>query len=337
MDVAYARLRGAADSASLRDSLDMAMFTDSDFLPETSSVRVLQSELLPAADSALRRTSPGGYTPPVPSDLGWQIVLLDSVRADTYWVRRIRSRIRPDNATEIALGDTVRLFITAAQTQGLESASAQTGVMVAPMPLVLLDGRLTSQYAQVYAPGQLEEWARRARSGDVLDAPLRGPGGMYVCVLSDVKPAGVRPWDEQVRQAALFRARQEVQKQDWTARAAAAAAEIRAGKPLEQYAAEHPEVVFGVDTVDGAWDYSVRGARGIEFAGAAMALDPGQTTGPVETRGGDYIIRCDGRAENAVLAPEDYARQRQQQQAQELMRALWDGFDIRDYRPPRGY
>ncbi|MBM3314648.1 hypothetical protein FJY71_02235, partial [candidate division WOR-3 bacterium] len=236
MELAHARLRGAADTASLRDSFDMAMFTDSDFLPETSSVRVLRTEMEPAAESAVRRLSPGGYTQPVPGQYGWQIVRLDSTRADTFWVRRIRSRVRADNAAEIALGDTVRQFIDAARTFGPESAAAQTGVPVTPMPLMLVDGRLTQQSVQFYAPGQLEEWARQAGPGDVMEVPLRGPGGMYVFMLADVKPAGVRPWDAQVQQAAAWRLRQEQDKQAWTLQAAAAIEEIRAGKPLEQYA-----------------------------------------------------------------------------------------------------
>jgi len=147
----------------------------------------------------------------------------------------------------------------------------------------------------------------------------------------------VRPWDSQVQQAAAWRLRQEQDKQAWTLQAAAAIEEIRAGKPLEQYAGEHPEVTLGVDTVDGAWDYNVRGMRGIEFAGAALALEPGQATGPVETRAGTYIIRCDGAAENQALTPEDYGRQQQQQLTQRLLQTTWEGHEVRDYRSPRGY
>lgn len=337
IDMAYARLRGAADSSSRRDSLDMAMFTDSDFLPETTSTALMRSSLTPAVESALVRLRPGEFTPPLPAPSGWQIVLLDSVRNDTFWVRRIRTRIRPDNAAEIALLDSIRSFIEVASTAGPESAAIRTGVSFAPTPLVLAGGKLTQQFIQLYAPGQLEEWARRAKAGDLMEAPLRGPAGFYVFLLSDVKPAGIRPWNEQVKQAALWRVRQERIKNAAVARAQEAIAELRNGKTLEQYASEHPEVMFGTDTVNGIWDYHIRGQRGVEFTGAALALSPGQTTGPVETRTGAYCIRCDARTEAQTLSAEEYAQQRQQQIAQAILQKLWEEHEIRDFRPPRGY
>ncbi len=337
IEVAYARLRGAQDSASLRDSIDAAMFTDSDFLPETTSTRILRSALEPAVDSALSRLRPGQFSPVLPAPAGWQIVLLDSVHSDTYWVRRIRTRIRPDNAAEIAILDSIRSFIEIASNEGPESAAARTGTAFAPTPLVLVGGRLTQQFIQLYAPGQLEEWARRAKVGEVMPAPLRGPAGFYVFMLTSVKPAGVRPWDEQVKQAALWRVRQEKAKNAAVAKAREAITELRNGKTLEQYAAEHPEVMFGTDTVNGIWDYHMRGQRGVEFVGAALALTPGRTTGPVETRTGAYCIRCDGRTESQTLTAEEYTRQRQQQLAQAILQKLWEEHEVRDFRSPRGY
>lgn len=337
IEVAYARLRGAADSASLRDSLDMAMFTDSDFLPETASTGVLRSSLAPAIESTLRRLRPGEFSPVLPAPSGWQIVLLDSARNDTFWVRRIRTRIRPDNAAEIALLDSIRHFIETVASEGPENAAVRTGIAFTPTPLVLVGGKLTQQFIQLYAPGQLEEWARRAREGDVMEAPLRGPAGFYVFLLSTIKRPGVRPWDEQVKQAALWRVRQERAKKAAVARAQEAIAELRNGKTMEQYASEHPEVMFGSDTVNGVWDYRIRGQRGVEFVGAALALLPGRTTGPVETRTGAYCLRCDGRTETQTLTAEEYVRQRQQQIAQAVLQKLWEEHEVRDFRPPRGY
>jgi hypothetical protein len=300
-------------------------------------VAVTRSQLTPPADSAVRRIRPGQFTPPVPAEGGWQIIMLDSSRGETLWVRRVRTRIMLDNAEEIGLGEQVQQFIAAAETSSFDSAAIAHGLPVAPVTTVMVDGKVAQASFPLYAQGQLETWARTAKPGEVFDVALRGPGALHVFELASVVPAGLRPWGDDVRERALQFWRRDQAKQLWLKAAGEAVAEVRAGKTLEQYAQEHPAVQLISDEVNGVWDYMTRSERGIEYAGAVMALDPGQVTGPVDTRGGAYVIRCDRRTENQVLDPQQYLQQRGQQAAQQLAQELWQGREVRDYRAPRGY
>lgn len=334
---AHARLLGAADTASLHDSIDVAMYTDADFAADTASEQLARSSLEPAVDTALRRIKPGRFTGPLPAANGFQIVILDSSRADTVWVRRIRTRIRTDNTAEIEASDRATSFIGQARATSFDSAAIENGLSIAPVTAVLVDGKIAQAMVQLYAPGQLEHWARIARVGEVIEVPLRGPGALHVFELARVVPAGVRPWGDEVRERAYQLLRQQRDKEFSQRAAQAAVAEIRQGKSLEQYAAEHPEVRLLTDEVSGIWDYVTRSERGVEFVGAAIALEPGQTTGPVEARGGAYIIRCDRRAENQAVDPQQLTQQKAEQVAQAILQSLWQKREVRDYRMPRGY
>lgn len=333
---AHARILGAADTASLRDSIEAAMYTDGDFEPDTASVRVLKTELDSATAAVAVQLKPGRFSAPHPVATGFQITILDSLRGDTFWLRRIRTRPRIDNTREIEVVDRVRAFLDSAAQVGFDTAAQQLGLVVAPAPAVMTGGEMSRLPVQLYGVGQLVEWARTAREGAVLDFPLRGPAGFYVFKLKRVMPAEPIPF-EQVKQAVRWRARQERQKVVWAAAAEQAAQAIRGGMTLEAYAAAHPEVQLDTTIVSGINDMTARGARGPQFVGAVLALESGQTAGPIITEWGAYIIRCDERATLGTADAREYVQTLQRNIADALWQQVWKLPEIRDYRQPQGY
>jgi hypothetical protein len=138
-----------------------------------------------------------------------------------------------------------------------------------------------------------------------------------------------------VKQAATFRLRMEKERQAWTELARQALGAVKAGKTLEQYAAENPGVELQSDSCTGIVD--CRRRKGPEFAGALAALNPGEKHGVVETNWGAFIIRCDERTVAATLEPATYVEQRRAQVGQEVMGELLKQPEVRDYRDALTY
>lgn len=337
IDEAYRRLLGA-DSASLRDSFEMVSYTFGDFEPETTSVAFSAGQFFPATESVVQRLKPGRFSRPVVAENGWQIVFLDSARNDTFWVRRIRTRIRPDETRELARHDEVKSFIDQATADNFDSAATRLGLTIAPTPARVVGKKRLNWAVEIYNPTQLIEWAREAKLGDVLDVPGRGPFGFYAFQLAKIVPVQPAPF-ERVKEAIRWKLRQEEQKKLWRKKADEVAAVIKAGKTLEQYAAESPGVELIQEEVNGVSDYRARGRRGVEFVAAALALEPGETAGPIATGWGCYIVRCDrkNQAEPSVITAEKYIEQKQQRLFQELWQKLTEEPESRDLRLFRGY
>ncbi len=337
IEEAYQRLR-AADTASLRDSFEMVSYTFSDFQPETAAVAFRADQFFPATESVVRRLRPGQFSTPVPAENGWQIIFLDSTRNDTFWVRRIRVRIKPDEARELAFTDKIREFIEQAKVGDFDSVAQRFGMAVPPTPARVVGKKRLNWAVQIYNPGALVEWAREAKEGEVMDMPLRGPYGFYVFKLARIVPVKPAPLAE-VKEAVKWRVRQEEQKKLWEKKAQEAMAAIKAGKSLEEYAGEHPGVRLIQEEVKGIYDYIARGRLGSEFVAAALALEPGQVTGPIATNWASFIIRCDGKqpTETPALTAEKYIENKQQRLFNELWEKVTEEPATRDLRFIRGY
>lgn len=330
---AYRRLL-ADDRLSFKDSFEMVALSLGDFAPDTISVRFVAGQFLPATESIVRRLKPGQWTKPLAMENGWQIVLLDSAKADTFWVRRIRARIKLDNTREMAVLDRARELIEQAKVIGFESSAMRLGLKIAPMPVQVVEKKSAPFGVLIYNPTQLVEWAREARPGEVTEVPWRGPAGFYVFALRKIIRPQPPSFDElkEVIKKLVWR---EKQNELGLKKANEAIAAVNAGKSIEQYAAENSEVELIKKEIKGCFDND-RTVRGVEFVAAVLALEPGQTVGPIETTRGVYIIRCDGKrqSEEPILPPEHYLSQNQE----EIFHQLWEEVtkepEIKDWRPP---
>lgn len=337
IDEAYRRLL-AADTASLRDSFEMAGLTFGDYEPDTSSVAFTSEQFAPTVESIIRRLRPGSFTKPLSTGNGWQIILLDSAHKDTFWVKRIRSRVKPDENRELALQDQIRQFLEAVAEGDFDSVAVGMNLMIGPTPARVLGKKRLSWSVEIYNPGQLVTWAADAKPGEVMPVPMRGPYGYYIFKLQRVLPVKPAAF-EQAKEAVKWRVRQEREKRLCEEMANGALAQIKNGKKLEEYAAENPHIELINELINGTADMIARGRRGAEFVGAALALEPGQIAGPIKTNWGYYIIRCDEKHQNesSAMKPENYVQQKQQLLFQELWQKVTEQPESRDWRLVRSY
>jgi parvulin-like peptidyl-prolyl isomerase len=315
------------------ETFNLTTLDYSDLDGETLSAMTPRSAVGAETDSVLARLKPGQHSPPYLTGYGWQISLLDSARKDSVAYRRIVVRVKMGAEVLATVRDSVRGFIEKAATVKFDTLALQFGLAV-QQTRPLIGDQKDLPGLDVENPTQIVEWAKAAKPGQVFDLPQRGIGGYYVFALADVKPAGPADF-EKVKQAATFRLRMEKERQAWTELARQALGAVKAGKTLEQYAAENPGVELQSDSCTGIVD--CRRRKGPEFAGALAALNPGEKFGVVETNWGAFIIRCDERTVASTLEPATYVEQRRAQVGQEVMGELLKQPEVRDYRDALTY
>jgi parvulin-like peptidyl-prolyl isomerase len=315
------------------ETFNLTALDYSDLEGETLPAMTPRTGLDKVTDSVLSRLKPGQYSPPYLAAYGWQIVQLDSAKKDSVAYRRILVRVKLGTEAAATVRDSVRSFIENAATERFDTLAARFNLTVQQLrPLVGDQKDLPG--LDVENPGQLIEWAKKAKPGQVFDQPLRGTGGYYVFTLGEVKPAAYADY-EKVKRAVVFRVRLEKEKAAWTQMAQQALAAVKAGKSFEQYAAENPGVELQTDSFAGLVD--CRRKKGPEFAGALAALNPGEKTGVIETNWGAFIVRCDARTTVSTLEAAAYVDQRRSRVGQDLMGELLKQPEVKDFRDALAY
>ena len=323
----------AHDQLLKGETFNLTTLDYSDLEGETLSAMIPRAGLDKLTDSLVSRLKPGQYSSPYLAAYGWQIVQFDSAKRDSVAFRRILVRVKLGSEVLATVRDSVRSFIDRSATEKFDTLAARFGLQVRPTrPLVGDMKELPG--LDVESPGGLIAWARTAKPGQVFDQPLRGARGYYVFELAEVKPAGVRDFEE-VKQFVSQSARLDKEKQVWLPMAKHALDAIKAGKSLEQYAQENPGVELQADSFDGI--SQCRARKGVEIAGAVLALNTGEKYGVVEFDWGAFIIRCDERVPISKLDPAGYAEQRRSKVAQDLFGEMLKQPEIRDYRDALAY
>ena len=318
------------------ESFNLTMVDYSELQADTMPQPVPRDRLDAETDSVTRGLRPGQHSLPYLTDYGWQIVQFDSVVQDSVEavvLRRILVRVKMGTETVSATRDSVRDFIERVQFEAFDSVAEQMNKSIAnARPMV--DGEANLAGVSLYSPPAFTTWARRARAGDVMDAPVAGPRGYYVFQLTEVVPEGYQGF-EQVKSAVSWKVRQAREKEAWLGAALSALEQFRAGMSLEEYAAAHPAVEVATEEFGGVTD--ARRRKGAEFAGAVYALETGEISGVVESAWGAFVIRCDRREEAGDLKLEEFVQERQQDVAQEVLTELLEESEIKDYRDPFSY
>ena len=323
----------AHDQLLKGETFNLTALDYSDFEGETLSSMTQRTGLGKETDSVLSALKPGKYSSPFMVPYGWQIVQLDSVKKESVAYRRIVVRVKMGSEVLATIRDSVRSFIEKAATDRFDTLAARFGLTVGQTrPLVGDQKELPG--LDVESPAGLIEWAKKAKPGQVFDLPQRGAQGYSVFELAEVKPAGFADY-EKAKQAVVFRLRLAKEKQAWSQMAQQALEAIKAGKTLEQYAAENPGVELQTDSFNGITD--CRRKEGPEFAGALAALNSGDKYGVVELSWGAFIIRCDERTPTSKLDPAGYAEQRRTKVAQNLTGEMLKPPEVKDYRDALAY
>jgi hypothetical protein len=319
-------------SAGEEFNLTMLDFSDHD--PDTMSRMVARTTLDAKTDSIVAKLKPGSFSAPFLSGQGWQVVRLDSARKESVALRRITVRVKGSGEVLGTLRDSAGGFTDKALAGNFDTVAAGYGLAVMRFrPMV--GGELNLGSMNLSGSSQLVDWAKTAKAGATFPKTLRGPQGFMVFSLSEVQPAGFQPFDK-VKPAASWKVRQEKEKAVWLARANDAMQQIRAGKTLEQYAAEDTGVEIVTEEYKGSADAARR--KGAQFGGVVAALAAGDKYGLLETDWGAFILRCDERAlvQPPVLTAEAWVQQRREQVGQSLMQTMLKEENVKDFREPSG-
>ena len=315
------------------ESFNLTIVDFSNLVPETTSVLFDLSRLDKATQDKIGELKPGHYSKPYLTPDGWQIVMLDSLRHDTVALRRVLVRIKMGPDAVAAIRDSVRNFLEEVKVGDFDSV-AKSMKLKARKAQPMIDRKPNLAGLDLSSPTRLTNWAKRARQGEVMDVPLRGPTGYYVFQLSHLEDAHILDY-EHAKQRVSWRVRQAKEKEVWLAEAQQAFTEIRAGKTFEQYAKENPKVETATEEFDGIQTCLRR--KGPEFAGTVLALDSGKTSGVIETNWGAFILRCDKLSKTGTLTAKQFSQQRYQQLSQQVLQGILKEPEIHDYRDPFAY
>lgn len=326
IDRAHAQLQGG-------ESFNLTMLDYSDLKPETLSAYFARDRLDASTDSLIDTLKPGEPSEPYLTPYGWQIVVLDSSTADSAAIRRILVRITMSGETVADAREAVSGFLDFAADADFDSLADAKGLKVLQArPLVGDEPQLAG--FDLVNPQRVIDWALKAEAGDVMPSPARGRSGYYVFQLDKYEPAVLQEF-EQVKRQVVWRVKQEQEKEIWLSLARGVLEQVRAGTPLDSFAGEGSKYELSTEEFSSITD--CRRRKGPEFAGAVLALEPGQTSGVVETNWGAFIIRLDGRESNGIFNAGEYAQEHQQQVTQELMQKLLATPEVEDYRDPFSY
>ncbi len=326
IDRAHVQLQGD-------ESFNLTMLDFSDLRPETLSAYFARDRFDAATDSLVGTLKIGEPSGPYLTPYGWQIVVVDSSTADSAAIRRILVRITMSSETVADVRENVSGFLDFIDNADFDSLADTKGFKVLQArPMVGDEPQLAG--FDLVNPQRLIDWALKAEAGDIMPDPARGRDGYYVFQLDKYEPSVLQEY-EQVKKQVSWRVKQAQEKEIWLSLARGVREQTRSGTPLDSFAGEGSKYELLSESFGGITD--CRRRKGPEFAGAVLALEPGQTSGVVETNWGAFIIRLDGRQSNGSFDPGEYAQERQQQVSQELMKELLETPEVEDYRDPFSY
>jgi parvulin-like peptidyl-prolyl isomerase len=301
--VAFPNVPSSADSVSARERIDDAdaaikkgeNFTDiaKDYSDEpVESTRVSIAKWPEREKAILSSLKPGEISEPFIDVSGWHIVRSLEKKGDSLRIEPISVHIRASGETIESLKEQIDKFRTqASKARGkFDTIAKNFGLAPRDMP--------PAREGKVYFPGlsdptAIETFVQHARIGSVSQA-IKTPNAYLVFCLTKIDPKGIRPFDK-VKEALTTRWTRDKQQELLKNGAQDIYQKARSGMSLEQIAKVDSRIV--IDSAEYKSFSECRGSKGSRFAGALYALRSKETSGPVETEWGYFVVRCDTRKE----------------------------------------
>jgi parvulin-like peptidyl-prolyl isomerase len=280
-------------------------------------------------DSITRKTINGlkndSVTAPFMTYTGWQIIKINQKTKDSLQIQKITKAIKLTRETESALTDSVGNFISKAQGANFDTVAQEYGLFPREMPPMTKD-RIS--FPALYNSNQMKDFVLSAKPKQISQA-LKGRNGYYVFQYLGNEPQKMQPFD-QAKTSIEFELRREKEKDLLKNYAETYIDKIRNHTPLESIA--RIDTLIEIHTEDFASFTECRNRKGSEFAGAAYALNPGETYGVLATDMGSFIIRCDAKTQNATFNPATYQEQRKNEIGNQIFQNAVKQPEIIDYR-----
>ena len=275
--------------------------------------------------SAIRSLKNDSVTSPFLTFSGWQIVRVDKQTKDSVLIRKIVKSIKLTRETEFAMRDSMKAFTSRLETTNFDTLCLEYGSPAREMPPITKE-RLS--FPALYNQSQFKEFVLNSKPKTV-SQPLKGRNGYYIFQLVSIEPKKLQPFD-QAKTSIEWAIRREKEKDLIKNYAQNFSDKIKSRMPLEEIA--RLDTLIELHTEDFNSYKECRNRKGSEFAGAAYALNPGETYGILNTDIGAYAIRCDARNNNNVMTPEAYAEQRKNEVGNRVFSEATKQPEITDYR-----
>lgn len=238
---------------------------------------------------AVFAAKPGQIIGPVKTDFGYHVVKIHGRDNREVKVRDLHLPVTMSPKTAGDVYQRAQDFAYFARENGLEKEAETNGLRVVETPAFTRDGSIPG----LAGNKGINRFAFEGDVGDVSDALSTG-NGYVVCVITEEKRAGVRPFDE-VKASITTIVRREKKTAKTAEIAAAALAKLGPGDSLRSAAGSAAGIRadrvpdLRVTTV------AARAVRDPAFTGALEALSPGETSKPVPGARGVYVIRVHAR------------------------------------------
>jgi peptidyl-prolyl cis-trans isomerase D len=290
--------------------------------------------MVPSFEAAVFKARVGEVVGPVRTPYGWHIIKVTGRDNRELKLVSVNIHIEASSQTKNDLLDRARDFAANCRETDFMKEVQQTGLEAREAMV---------QDKSTLVPGlginePMTKWAFDAKLNEISD-PFTLPAGYVVATVAEIKPAGVRPFDEvkeSLRPAVLRK--KKIQRAMEIARDARA--KLAPGDSLSVLEKTTPGIRVG-DTGPFTADGSIPGiGRDPAFLGAAEVLQPGIVSNPVEGQRGAYLIKVLSRT------PFDSSAFAQQRESLELrmvqdkkskflndwLTKLRDRADIEDHR-----
>ena len=248
-----------------------------------------RGRMVAAFDKAAFGAKVGEVVGPVRTPFGWHIIKVTGRDNRELKVASINIKIDASSQTKSDLSERARDFAYNCRETEFNKEAQLTGLEVRQTQIeeksTLVPG------LGVNAP--MTKWAFGAKLNAVAD-PFTLPGGEVVAMVAEIKPAGVRPYEEvkeSLRPAVLRKKKIEKVMQ----LAAEARAKLGSGDSLKNVVQFYPGAKVAA-TGDFTPSGFIQGVgRDLAFTGAAETLEPGKISNPVQGQRGAYLIDVTAR------------------------------------------
>ncbi|MBS4015223.1 MAG: peptidyl-prolyl cis-trans isomerase [Candidatus Latescibacteria bacterium] len=275
--------------------------------------------------NALSALKDDSITPPFLTFHNWQIVKVDKQTRDSLLLRRISKTIQVTRETEFVLTDSINNFLSQAQSADFDTLSLAYGLFPREMP-PWTEERIS--FPSLYNQYELKDFILSSKPKTISPA-YKGRGGYYIFQLTAVEPKKLQPL-EQVKSSIEWQLRREKEKELIADYAETVMQRVRAQTPLEQIILNDTLIELHNETYNNFRE--CRNRKGSQFAGAAYALDPGETYGVLVTDIGSYIIRCDDKRDNQFFDELIYRENRRTEVGNRIFQHAVKQPEVIDYR-----
>lgn len=242
-------------------------------------------------EDASMSAKPGTVVGPVRSPFGLHIIKVHARDARELKLVSVILPIEPSSQTKNDLFERARDFAYNARETEFTKEVQATGLEAKEVQVQETAGGMI--------PGlgiheRASRWAFEGKLGGISE-PFVFPNGYVVFTITEIKDAGIRPFDEvkeSIRPLALRKKKIKKAMQ----MAGEAKASLSAGDKLESIAASHPAA-----RVASTGQFSLASAvpalgRDLAFIGAISAMEVGQISPPVESQRGAFLIHLTAKS-----------------------------------------